>query len=524
MDIKKLFVALCVLIISMATSFSTIYAQSNANLTQAYINAQNVDLFISGDFKSENLSLKVANKTAEIKNSGLISEKEISVRTTVLVDISASMPIESRDKVHELIENKIKNIKKTEEIKIITFGAETKMLQDFTSDRYDLTTAAAEIEFNATQSALYDTIFNTLPEIKLYDEKPCFYRTVVITDGADFTPGGITKEELFMRLQTETYPIDVICVSATIPQNQDKDLAALTRISSGRYFELYPEADVFELTSGLSVGNYFWVRADVPVELLDGSTRQVDVFDGNNSISFDMKMSVVDEQIEQSSQIAQNDLTTDIVDSSASSENLSANRESMVESISDEKVIIIIIAASAVTLIVVIIVIIALNKKKNPNLVPLDSMPKKNIYNREYDTSNATELYFERTPDEYFSIKISNVKVPSENWIIDVSDEILIGRDDHCRITIKDKSVSHEQCKIFVKNGGLAVINLSRSNVTKLNGMAVSNELLLHPGDNLKFGRITLIVDCIQKIGAEIPTPSNIAESSNSGYTEKLFR
>lgn len=523
MDIKKLFVALCVLTISMATPFSTIYAQSNANLTQAYINAQNVDLFISGDFNSENLSLKVANKTAEIKDSGLISEKEISVRTTVLIDISASMPIESRDKVHELIENKIKNIKKTEEIKIIAFGAETKILQNFTSDRYDLTTAAAEIEFNGTQSALYDTIFNTLPEIELYDEKPCFYRTVVITDGADFTPGGITKEELFMRLQTETYPIDVICVSATIPQNQDKDLAALTRISSGRYFELYPEADVSELTSGLSVGNYFWVRAEVPVELLDGSTRQVDVFDGNNSISFDMKMSVVDEQIEQSSQTAQNDLTTDIVDNSASSENLSSDRERMVESISDEKVIII-IAASAVTLIVVIIVIIALKKKKKPNLVPPDSVPKNNIYNREYDTSSATELYFENTSDERFSIKISNVKVPSENWIIDVYDEILIGRDDHCRITIRDKSVSHEQCKIFVKNGGLAVINLSRSNVTKLNGMAVDNEPLLHVGDNLKLGRITLRVDYIQKIGAETPPPYNTPRSSNSGYTESAFR
>ncbi len=524
MNIKKIFAVLFVLTISAATPFSLIYAQNSATLTQAYINAQNVDLFISGDFKSENLSLKVANKTAEIKNSGLISEKEISVRTTVLVDISASMPIESRDKVHELIENKIKNIKKTEEIKIITFGAETKMLQDFTSDRYDLTTAAAEIEFNGTQSALYDTIFNTLPEIKLYDEKPCFYRTVVITDGADFTPGGITKEELFMRLQTETYPIDVICVSATIPQNQDKDLAALIRISSGRYFELYPEADVSELTSRLSVGNYFWVRADVPVELLDGSTRQVDVFDGNNSISFDMKMSVVDEQIEQSSQIAQNDLTTDIVDSSASSENLSSNRESMAESIFDEKVIIIIIAASAVTLIVVIIVIIALKKKKKPNLVPLDSVPKNNIYNREYDTNSATELYFESTSDERFSIKISNASIPSENWIMDMSGDILIGRDDHCRITIKDKSVSHEQCKIFVKNGGLAVINLSRTNVTKLNGIAVDNESLLHVGDNLKLGRVTLRVDYIQKIGAETPPPDNTPRNSNSGFTESVFR
>lgn len=58
------------------------------------------------------------------------------------------------------------------------------------------------------------------------------------------------------------------------------------------------------------VGNCFWTRVEVPVELLDGSTRQTDVFDGSNSISFDMKMSVVDKQIEQLSQTAKADLTT----------------------------------------------------------------------------------------------------------------------------------------------------------------------------------------------------------------------
>lgn len=523
MNIKKLVTTLSIIIILAISPFSLINAQNNANLTQVYINAQNIDLFISGDFNSESLVLKVANKTAEIKDSGSILEKEIPVRTTVLVDISASMPIESRNKVHELIENKIKNIEKNEEIKIIAFGAETKTLQDFTSDRYDLSTAAAEIEFNGTQSALYDTIYNTLPESKTVDENPCFYRTVVITDGADFTPGGITKEELFMRLQTETYPIDVICVSANIPQNQDKDLAALTRISSGRYFELYPETDVSELTSGLSVGNYFWIRAEVPVELLDGSTRQVDVFDGNNSISFDMKMSVVDAQIEQSSQTAQNDLTTDIVDRFESPKGLSSGGESMAESISD-KIVVIIIAAGAVLIIAVIIIIIALKKKKKPDSVESVSASQNNIYNSKYDTSSSTELYIESTSEERFAVKISNADNSSENWIADVSGDILIGRGENCRIMINDKSVSREQCKISVRNGGLAVINLSGSNVTKLNGIIVNGEPLLHPGDNLKFGRITLRVDYIQKIGAETPPTDNTPRSSNSGYTESIFR
>ncbi|MCM1059924.1 MAG: FHA domain-containing protein [Eubacterium sp.] len=544
MNIQRILAALYVLIISIITPFSIVYSQSNANLTQANINDQNIDLFISGDFNSGSLSLKVANKTAEIKDCGLISEKEIPVRTTVLVDISASMPIESRDKVHELLENIIKNNGKKEEIKIIAFGAETNVLQDFTSNRYDLSIAASEIEFNGTQSALYDTIFNTLPEIKNNDGEPCFYRTAVITDGADFTLGGITKEELFMRLQTETYPIDVICVSANVPQNQDKDLAALTRISSGRYFELYQEADVSELVSVLSVNDYFWVRAEVSTELLDGSTRQVDISDGNSSISFDMKMSVVDdeEESEESALPAETDSVSDIDEKSEKTE--SPDFWSSLSKSFSENVVFFAAAAGAVILAVVIIIIMRVKKNKSKK----DSsqfvfLPTNLEVDNIFGDDTSTELYTEKISDGHFAVKISRQGFPEENRIIDVLDDVLIGRGENCAFKVDDKSVSREQCKIAIRNGELKVINLSSSNVTKLNGAAVLGELLLHPGDNLKLGRVSLRIDYVQKVsaetniksdmdsikistktGTEMAIPNDIPQNTGNGFTEGLFK
>lgn len=520
MNIKKVFTILCSFIISAVIPSFVCYADNNNNLIQTYINAYNIDLFTSESFNSESLTVKVANKSAEITDSGLISDKEIAIQTVILTDISVSMPIESRGNVLELIQNKIKNIEKNEKIKIVTFGNETKVIQDFTSDRYDLSNAASEIEFNGTQSALYDTVFNTLPEIKTDGENPCFYRTIVITDGADFTPGGITKEELFMRLQKETYPIDVVCVSANAPQNQDKDLAALTRISGGRYFELLPESDTSALASDLSAGNYFWIRAKVPAELLDGSTRQVDISDGGSSISFDMKMSVVDEQIEETLLTEQTDITSDTVESAETSV-ISSSFGDTLTGLFPEKAVPIVVAAGA-ALMVAVVIIIAVNKKKK-NKANTRQPVQGDSYNDPCDGGDETEAYTEEASEEHFAVKISNTDRPSENWIVEVIGDVLIGRGENCKIKINDKSVSREQCKIAAVNGGLAVINLSESNITKLNGTAVSDERLLHPGDGLKLGRVTLRVDYIQKTGEELPRSHDTQNNPRSGDTESIF-
>lgn len=520
MNNKKISSVLCALALSSTFAAFPIYAQDNAYLVQAFINDQNMDLFISENLNSENLGLKVANKSAVITGSGPISENDVSVCTTVLIDVSTSMPEPCRNMVCELMENKIKDIDKNEEMKIIVFGSETKVLQDFTSDRYDLSRAVSEIEFNGMESALFDTIYNTLPETSSALQ-PCFFRTVVITDGADYTFGGITKEELFMRLQAETYPIDVICASSDIQQNSDKDLAALTRISGGRYFELYPQSDVSEIASGLSVGDYFWIRAEVPAEQLDGSTRQVDVFDGSVSISFDMKMSIVDTP---EPPVTESDtVTSSIAPPVSPSVTLpySTVTEDEEEESSDLNIvpIILIIAGIAVVIIgaAAAIVIIRKKKQKQSNVIQ-QSQP---ILVSESPT---TEFFDEGEVNEHYTIKISDISNPSDSRILDVYSDIIIGRAESCTVKFNDLSVSREQCKIAANKNGLAISNLSSTNKTKLNGTDLNTEVLLRPADNIRFGRITLRVDYIQTVEDEAPPQNTPLSESGDGKTQSVFR
>lgn len=495
-----------------------VYAAEAAALTQAFIIEENLDIFTSGSFDAEKLKVKAANREAEIIGSGTLSEKNISVHTTILIDISTSMPFGARQKVAEFIDLTIQNLPKNEQLRIVTFGAEIKVLQDLTSDRYDLDKAAESIVYDGQQSAVYDAVYNTLPKADTSDNKPCFYRTIVLTDGADYATGGITKEELFLELKNRTYPLDIICVSAAKPASQNKDLSALTRISGGRYLELYPETDAASLVSGTSVGDYFWIRAEVPVALLDGSTRQIDVSDGTNSLSFDMKMSVVDATPPAESGAV----------SSSSSRPASSSRVTLPYSTASDTreakteefpliPVLIIAGASAAVIAAAVVVMVLVKKKRSPS---------NTIQNSFHPTHNELPqtIFVDDDADKqgHYTIKISNTADQSESWILDVFSDIIIGRAENCAIVIDDKSVSREQCKIAANKNGLAISNLSSTNKTKLNGTGLATEILLHPADNIHFGRITLRVDYIQKVTDDTP-PQTPPPSSNDGRTISMF-
>lgn len=511
------------------SSFVSAFAEVQETPTmfaQACIENETLDVFVSGGFDLQNISAKVSNQTANVTNIGLISEGGIHVRTTVLVDISTSMPAETRTKVVEFIEEKIKNLDSYEELRLVTFGDEVKILMDFTSDRYDLSNAVKEIEFNGMASAVYDAINSTIVKPETINGSPCFYHTIIMTDGVDSTQTGITKEELLIRLRDEMYPIDVVGVSKNKPQTPDKELSALSRISNGTYTDLYSGADVSECISQVSSNSLAWIRAEVPASLLDGSTRQVDLSDGSNSVSFDMKMSVVDAPVEippesqpsvsSSSPFSQPVFTAP--NSSKPSSDVSDEDEGLVL---DPMMLIIIVAAVAVVGIAVAVIIIVVNKKKSKRS---QQNQRSELYeNSASNNSFRTQIINEPEAGEHYSIKLSNVADPSENWTIDVRADVIIGRAENCTICIDEMSVSREQCKIALSKDGLVISNISSTNKTKLNGVFLAAEEVLRPADIIHFGRITLRVDFIQKVTDGISPLNPPSDGSGMRMTQSLF-
>lgn len=255
--------------------------------------------------------------------------------------------------------------------------------------------------------------------------------------------------------------------------------------------------------------------------MLDGSTRQIDVSDGNSSLIFDMKVSTVNVPQEGISQGVQPESdapeNSDTMSESDEISNVQTNKNGFV--LNTANTIIIVLAGVTVTT-AVIVVLIVLKKKKHIPVMPVVYDMQSSDTN---DINGATEFYDENANMAHYTVKLSAQNNPSESWTLAIVGDTLIGRADNCTVKLNDKSVSREQCKISIGGAGLVVMNLSASNVTKLNGIKLSGTSILHSGDIIKLGRVSLKVDYIQKIGEELSCCSDISDDLNNGNTESIF-
>ncbi len=96
------------------------------------------------------------------------------------------------------------------------------------------------------------------------------------------------------------------------------------------------------------------------------------------------------------------------------------------------------------------------------------------------------------------NVKISEAKPGGMSWSFTVNGNLMIGRSPNCAIQLSDQSVSKEQCKLVPQNGGLVIIQVGNSNITKVNGMQINGRAQVFTGDTIKCGRVLLRVDMIK--------------------------
>ena len=136
--------------------FSAAHAETEANALQIYIFEQTMTVFTDICLDADALKCTISNQNADITATGALSDEKALTKTTILVDISTSMPSSVRGSVIELLIAMIERKPVNEEFRLVVFGEELTILQDFSQDRYDLATAIGKIEFNNKESKIYD--------------------------------------------------------------------------------------------------------------------------------------------------------------------------------------------------------------------------------------------------------------------------------------------------------------------------------------------------------------------------------
>lgn len=497
---KKYWKTLCAagaLVLLLVTSAAG--ADHTAQVLQVSTNGQNAVFFIDAAIQQDIAVCKVSNQSALILSTGTISDGNAIVKTTILIDISTSIPTSMRDNVVSAIDTLIEQKSPNDEYRLVTFGQEETVLCDFTADRYDLGKAVRNIAFDGQSSMIYDAVYHTIPDSYQSSNVPTFYRTIVITDGVDLTKTGITKEELFLKLQSDRYPVEVLAVSAAPEEAPNKELAAIARISGGRYCALDPNTDLSSLGQALGVSDYSYLEVQVPEQLLDGSVRQVDLIIGSDTLSLDVKFPAIYEQPEPG--IPAHTFAPEPSPTLAQAAEPKPEPKPVPEPPEPsfmEQYGLICVAAAAVAVAVLIVVIVLVLKRKKKQVLAADT----GIVFEEAVGGQETVHIVEGVQ---YTIKISAPRHPGLEWVLEIAGEVLIGRANYCEIRLEDKTVSREHCKIVARQEGLEAVHVG-SNHTIVNGVKVVDRCPLNSGDLLNIGREQLRVDYIQKLNAQVRT------------------
>lgn len=91
--------------------------------------------------------------------------------------------------------------------------------------------------------------------------------------------------------------------------------------------------------------------------------------------------------------------------------------------------------------------------------------------------------------------------------------EVFLGRNETCQIRIASSLISHQHCALHIGPEGIRVRDLGSENGTYVNDLAVTESVILRPGDILRVGAILF----------QVPDPlTNATKSENRPNPGKI--
>jgi len=90
---------------------------------------------------------------------------------------------------------------------------------------------------------------------------------------------------------------------------------------------------------------------------------------------------------------------------------------------------------------------------------------------------------------------LRDINDPKQIWNLSLTNQVEIGRSAACPVCVTDGSVSRLQCKLYLENNQPMLENISKANITRLNGEQITQPRPIKQGDKIKCGRVIFVID-----------------------------
>lgn len=487
-------------------------AESPAGVVQTYSDDENLTLFVRGipDDVTE-VSLQIGSKGTMTLNVTPAMNKDVPMKTLILIDNSISIPESSRARIAELVNGLISDRADRELIELATYGESIEPLTEFTSDYATLKAALDGVQYVDRDTYLTDVLYDLLSELKDNDE-PTLYRFIVISDGVDNKSIGITKEELKESIGKNSHLIYSIGSKTGKNDEALENMFAISRETGAKTFILEEQDDLLNVINELKEDRAIKVCENTFSGIdLDGSEQNcvLSFETAGGPVSVETSIKLPFDSVEEKEEAVEEEEEED---------------EYYEESIVDllvEYWMYLAIALGVIVVLVVLLVVLIKKKKKDdavefsyrvdaaiqtptPAAAPVVSPVALDTGKTEI-LSDAKEgetvmLMDVGNPPSGLRVRLTDISNRNKVFETSIESKVSIGRTAGAGgIAIDyDKSISGKHCELINQGGACYLKDLNSTNGTFVNGeRIVGRTVELVSGVTLKLGRVEFLVEIL---------------------------
>lgn len=493
---KRLFSGLAGLILCLMAVVPVLATGQGA--AWATIRNQQALVYLQGAGPDDVFTCQIGNAPIMPTQVQQIQELETPVHTVILVDNSLSIPSSQRPLILEILEAVAGNRLQGEQFSVGTIAETVTWLCEAQTDYLQVKTALDSITYNDQQTCLTDGLYEAINHMQQqYPGQFC--RIILVADGVDNQQIGFTREELEGLIQQAGYPIYSIgCTNASSNGNQElQQLFALSRLTTGQSFYLAETQDANAIASGIATWNTgVQLLFDLPVDLCDGSTRQMQVVDGDTTYTFPLVMPFG------TAIVPTAEPTTATSSPTAQPQPIDQQEQSA----RPLPLWIILIAIGSVVVIVIIVVVVAkkrdrtaMRQSQSGNLEGASTEALTELLDVQEQKSPPTSAIWKTDQAPALRLHITDVNNALHAYQAPLQEgsPLVLGRDPaRCQVLLDyEPSVSRVQCEISLRGGEVWLHNISKANITQVNGQRIEGDCRLQSGSTLKMGRLLMKVE-----------------------------
>lgn len=479
----------CMGILAGILCLSVVVLGADDKVAETFTGERTISIYLRDMDDVGTLEAQIGTSAAEVVAAETLRDAAIPVKTLILIDNSVSIGKEQQKRTIELVQDLTGGAMEQEQIALATFGEEIQYLTQYSDSYSELKEALTGITYGDQETWLTDVLYGVLEEAAWQDGEENFFRIVIISDGVDSKPVGITKDELYQYIKEHRVPIYTIGCQGSNNEEALENMFALARISGTEPYMLDAVEHTLDIVKGLAVDQDI-LRVQIAPEAgdMDGGRKTVRIIAGDMAIQTEMRMpqQVLTEEpdsVQEPEPVVQPEPEfsgpVDVPEP---------------ETHSSMPLILLGGLLGLAMCLFLTGVFLLVRKRKGDTTAGFESYGGGT---EDGGLRDGTTVLLGGNRRKYDLI-LRDVENPARSFQTQISEEAaaLIGRNESCDVCIHyDDRVSGKHCEIGVRGNRFYVLDLKSSNGTFLNENRVITDSDLIAGNILRLGAVRFRVD-----------------------------